>query len=84
MIWCNNCREYYPQDGFKTLKIERDKTGRYYPYRDSMDSESYTFTEITLQCKICDHKTKVEDGKHYHESESDMQKYGYRGSNYGT
>ena len=82
MEWCNECREYY--NDFIVLKEEKGKKGSYYPYRDTMDAESYTYTEITKKCNVCSKIIKVEKDKVYHESESDMQKYGYHGANYRT
>lgn len=79
--WCNKCRKRHLN--FKVMKKE-EKIGKYYPYRDSMDSESYTCTEITLKCLVCGERKKVEEDEEYEMSKTRMEKYGYKGSHYGT
>jgi hypothetical protein len=80
--YCNNikCRKYY--NDFKFIKKEEGKVGKYYPYRDTMESERYTFTELTLKCLVCGDELKVEKDENYEMSQTDMEKYGYRGANY--
>lgn len=84
MHWCNKCCEHYDEDGFKVLEITKGKRGKYYPYRDTMDSEHYTYTEVILECLKCGEKTKTEEDEHFEMSKTRMEKYGYRGSHYGT
>lgn len=83
MIWCNTCCEHYDMSDFRVIKTEKGKTGRYRAYRDTLEWESYTFTEITLEHKKCRRRKKIEEDEVFHVGESDMQKYGYKGSNYG-
>jgi len=64
------------------IKREEGKVGRYYPYRDTMESERYTFTELTLMCGVCGEEIKIKKDEEYEMSKTDMEKYGYRGANY--
>ncbi len=82
MHWCDKCRKYH--DDFKTLKKEKEKKGHYHPYRDTMESETYIYTEVTKKCNVCGDIIKVEEDKDYKMSPSRMQKYGYRNSHYDT
>ena len=81
--WCNNikCRKYHSD--FEVIKIKKNQKGLYYPYRDTMDPEQYTYTEITLKCRICGEKIKTEEDKDYEMSKSRFEKYG-RHSHHGT
>ncbi len=81
MPWCDTCRKqhYY---GVEILKTEK-KRGRYYPYRDSMKPEVYTFTEVTKKFLACGSIFKEEEDKEYKMSSTRFQKYG-KGSHYGT
>ena len=79
--WCEDCKKNN-WDAVVT-KVGKKKSGRYYPYRDSMDSEKYTYIKITVKCQYCD-KDLVFEGDHdYETSESDVDKFGSRGANYG-
>jgi hypothetical protein len=82
MPWCNKCCENNLEREFDTIKKVKGKTGYYYPYRDTLDSEEYTYTEVTLKCKLCGEITIEEEDEVYCRSKTDMEKYGYRGSNY--
>lgn len=80
--WCNKCSKRHSD--FKILKKEKGKTGSYRPYRDTLEKEPYTYTEITKKCNGCGKIIKIERDQVYHISESDMEKFGYHGANYGT
>ena len=84
MYWCNKCLKHYDDDGFTVLKIEKEKTGQYRPYRDTLEWEPYTYTEVTMKCNVCGEIIKTEKDEVYHLAESRMQKYGYRHSHYDT
>lgn len=82
-FWCNTCRDRH--DNFKLIKTEKGKKGLYYPYRDTMEAEHYTYTELTYECLFCGATTEIErDRNECERSLSRMQKFGYRGANYGT
>ena len=81
-LWCNKCHTQH--DKYKILEVNKGKSGEYYAYRDSMETEVYTYTEVILECLICKEKNRAERDEHYEMSETDMQKYGYKGANYGT
>lgn len=81
MIWCDKCSDY---GDFEITKEEKGKTGLYYPYRDTMESEQYTYTERTVKCIKCGNIQIEKIDQVNHMSESDMEKYGYNGANYGT
>lgn len=78
-LFCNECSE---RDLMRILSIAKNKRGRYYPYRDTLDSETYYYTELKVKCLHCGYVTKTEIDEIFTLSESDMQKYGYRGANY--
>ncbi len=80
--WCNTCRKRH--DNFEVLKTEQGKKGKYHPYRDTMEAEPYTFTEITKKCNVCGEEIKVERDEVYHRGKSRMEENGYRNSHYGT
>jgi len=80
-IWCNKCRN---RDIMEILLITKNKTGRYFPYRDTMDSETYYYTELKVRCLHCGTEEKTEIEENFLMSKTDMQKYGYRGANYGS
>ena len=80
-VWCNECRK---NDIMEIVSIKKNKEGCYQPYRDTMESEPYYYTELKVKCLHCGTETKTETDEHYIMSETDMQKYGYRGANYGT
>ncbi len=82
MHWCKKCNEHHPN--FKILKKTKGKEGKYYPYRDTMDSETYIYIEVIKECLVCGNIIKVEEDEIYKMSKTPMEKYGYRGSNYGT
>lgn len=79
--WCNNCRKHHIS--FTTVKIEKEKRGLYYPYRDTMEAEPYYYTEITKKCNRCGNLITVSEDAIYHMSESRFEKYG-RHSHYDT
>lgn len=81
MHYCAKCRKQHPN--FKVIKKNKGKRGRYYPYRDSMDAETYTYTEVIVKCLVCGEKIKVEKDTNYEMSETRFEKYG-RHSHYGT
>jgi len=39
MHWCDNYSRQHLD--FELIKITKGKRGRYYPYRDTMDAETY-------------------------------------------
>jgi len=80
-IWCNDCRS---RDIMEIILITKNKRGRYYPYRDTMEAETYHYTELKAKCLHCGAETKAEDDQNYTMGKSDMEKYGYRGANYGS
>ena len=84
MHWCDKCNKHYDDDEFKVLKTEKGKTGQYRAYRDTLEWEPYTYTEVTKKCNVCGEIIKTEEDEVFHISESRMQKYGYRNSHYDT
>ena len=81
-LWCNKCSKHH--DNYKILRVNKGKKGRYYPYRDTMDSEICTYTEVILECLVCTEKTRIEEDQRYEMSKTNEEIYGHRGSNYGT
>ncbi len=81
MHWCNKCCKHHSD--FKVLRTNKGKRGKYYPYRDTMDFEFYTYTEVVLECRECGEKTKTEKDRDYEMSKTRVEKYG-RHSHYGT
>lgn len=80
-IWCNKCCN---RDVMEILEITKDKTGRYYPYRDTMESAPYYYTELKVKCRNCGDEIKAETDERYTRNKTRMEIYGYRGANYGT
>ena len=81
LVWCDECGEHYQM---KIVSITKGKSGKYYPYRDTMDSETYYYTELKVKCPQCGDESITETDSNYTMSETDMQKYGYKGANYGS
>lgn len=79
-IWCNDCCDNFFDT--KVIKLKKGKRGTYQPYRDTLDSEPYTYDLAVVKCPKCNQNLTVEVNKCYHMDESDMQKYGYKGANY--
>lgn len=83
-VWCNKCMKYYEFEEFKLIKTVKNKTGSYRAYRDTLDTEPYKYTELTLECPKCKERKFFETDEIYYRSPTPMQIYGYRGANYGT
>lgn len=76
--WCRRCKSNQSHS-ISNSEVQEP----YYPYRDSMDAEFYTVIMQIRKCHKCGVTCSIEKDRVYHESESDMQKYGYRGAKYG-
>ena len=81
-IWCKKCSKQKTEKSLEVVKIEKEKKGLYYPYRDSMDSEIYFYTEVTLRCDCGELLISKED-TNYTMEESCFEKYG-KHSHFGT
>lgn len=84
LVYCKKCHDHHRMSGHKVEKVEKNQTGNYYPYRDTMESETYYYTRLTLLCPVCGAKIIYEADQNYTMSKTDMEKYGYRGANYGS
>lgn len=71
-IYCKKCN--------KEAKVisEKKKTWRSFEY-----DETFYCTDKIVKCKKCKIKGKISVGYGSDPDESDMEKYGYRGANYG-
>jgi len=80
--WCAECNKNHWD--LKIICLSKQKKGSYHPYRDTLDSEPYYYNIATVKCPECGSKVYIEVNNCYYIEETDMEKYGYHGANYGS